>query len=74
MASSHPEIVRNLKGYNVNEALLYVATMQATINRNPVTIFRDVLGESDIDNIDIIKYLNDNKSVKVNCETLQKKL
>ena len=71
MASSNPEIVQNLKGYNVNQALLYVATMQATINRNPVTIFRDVLDESDIENIDIIKYLND-KSVEVNCETLKK--
>ena len=71
MASSRCEMIRELKGYDVNTALSYITRMQATINRNPVTVFRDVK-KSENNSVDIVKYLDENKPVKVNNEKLLK--
>ena len=72
MSSLHYEMIRNLKGYNINEAFSYVTTRQATMSRNSVTIFRNVFSKIDSESIDIAKYLNDHKNLDINHEILQK--
>ena len=72
MASSHSEMIRHLKGYDVDQALAYIATREGTVNRNPVTVFHQTLGKSIIHNFDIAKYLKENESILVNDEKLRK--
>ena len=72
MSSLDYEMIRNLKGYNINEALSYVKTRQTTMSRNSVTMFRNFLSKIDSESIDIAKYLNEHKNLKINHETIQK--